>query len=395
MKRLMSERPPAGPTLSLILCSRNDSYMGNSVWRLETALNFVSARLAEIGRVEQAEIVLTDWGSAVPLHDTLRLTATARAVVRFLHVPPAIALPLQRDSPFPEVLALNGAARRARGRFIGRIDQDTLVGADFLRAFFAIAEGIRDIGVVPDEALFFSNHRRVPYGFASLCPRLEVVERFVAQFGRRFMNDHTNPRAPYYSAGVGIWLVPRAVWEASHGYDERMIYMNGMEVRMVERLNPPHPMVDLGRLLDYDFYHLEHYHPMALRRSAAHRVTNSQRDYEDVGRYTQNNDAWGLAAQPVVESRSTTASVSVGAPLGSFGYAWLLGHVGLRLLRDGVLRRLSTLRREWPRVSEHWARRTKLGLRIVLRHAPWQWRRAVTAARAVNRLRNVPGGDEK
>ncbi|MEQ1727824.1 MAG: hypothetical protein ABL982_05540 [Vicinamibacterales bacterium] len=382
-------------TLSLILCSRNDSYMGNSVWRLETALNFVSARLAEIGRIDQAEIVLTDWGSDTPLHDTLRLTATAQSLVRFVHVPPAVAMPLQRDSPFPEVIALNAAARRARGRFVGRIDQDTLVGADFLRAFFSIADGTRDLGVVPDDTLFFSNHRRVPYGFASLCPSLDVVERFVSQFGRRFMNDHTNPRAPYYSAGVGIWLLPRAVWNASGGYDERMIYMNWMEVRMVERLTPRHKMVDLGRILDYDFYHLEHYHPTALRKSAAHRVTNNQREYEDAGRYTQNGDAWGLAAQPVVESRSTTASVPARAPLASLGYAWLLGYVGLRLLRDGVLRRVSILRREWPRVSGHWARRTRLALGIVLRHAPWQWRGAVTAARAANRLRPAPGEDEK
>src|SRR4051794_2589022 len=40
--RLM--RTPS-PVLSLILCSRNDAYMGNSRWRLETTLNFIGAEV--------------------------------------------------------------------------------------------------------------------------------------------------------------------------------------------------------------------------------------------------------------------------------------------------------------------------------------------------------------
>ena len=28
------------PLISLILCSRDDSYMGNSRWKLETSINF-------------------------------------------------------------------------------------------------------------------------------------------------------------------------------------------------------------------------------------------------------------------------------------------------------------------------------------------------------------------
>jgi hypothetical protein len=35
--------------------------------------------------------------------------------VSFLQIPPETARALQKESPFPEVLALNAAARRARG----------------------------------------------------------------------------------------------------------------------------------------------------------------------------------------------------------------------------------------------------------------------------------------
>src|SRR5690348_14561037 len=116
------------PALSLILCSRNDRYMGNSRWRLETTLNYTADRVRALDLTRDVEIVVSDWGSDVPLADTLQLNAAAAEVVSFVTVSPQLARRLQGDSPFPEVIALNAAARRARGQYIGRIDQDTLVG---------------------------------------------------------------------------------------------------------------------------------------------------------------------------------------------------------------------------------------------------------------------------
>src|SRR5262245_26804950 len=112
--------------LSLILCSRNDNYMGDSRWRLETTLNYVADQVKALGRTKDVEVLVVDWGSAIPLRDVLRLTPEATGIVSFIWIPPEIARPLQKDSPFPEVLALNAAARRAKGTFVGRIDQDTL-----------------------------------------------------------------------------------------------------------------------------------------------------------------------------------------------------------------------------------------------------------------------------
>ena len=38
------------PALSLILCSRNDQYMGNSRWRLQTSLNHAAQIIHEMDR---------------------------------------------------------------------------------------------------------------------------------------------------------------------------------------------------------------------------------------------------------------------------------------------------------------------------------------------------------
>ena len=122
--------------LSLILCSRNDRYQGNSLWRLQTALNYAGLQVHVLGREEDVEIIVSDWGSEIPLRDVIALTPEAARVVRFLTIPPEIARIEQQDSPFPEVLALNAAARRATGEYIGRIDQDTLVSRRFFETFF-------------------------------------------------------------------------------------------------------------------------------------------------------------------------------------------------------------------------------------------------------------------
>ena len=52
------------PALSLILCSRNDQYMGNSLWRLETTLNYVGERVEALGRHEDVEVLEAFWDVA-------------------------------------------------------------------------------------------------------------------------------------------------------------------------------------------------------------------------------------------------------------------------------------------------------------------------------------------
>jgi hypothetical protein len=285
----------SSPALTLILCSRNDQYMGNSRWRLETALNYAAKAMHEIGRANDVEILVTDWGSEAPLHETLQLSPVAASMVSFIVVPPAIAYLLQQDSPFPEVLALNAAARRAKGNYIGRIDQDTLVGRRFLEFFFELYDAKRQLEVPLEKAQMFANTRIVPYRFASRSPAFPVVEQFIRWFSHTLTMEHRNSWSDFYTAGVGIWLLHRNLWQDSGGYDERMIYMNGMETNMVRRLLPRYELVNLGKLVNYDFYHLEHYHPGTVRKSSTYRKVNSKFAYSQPDELHPNAQSWGLA----------------------------------------------------------------------------------------------------
>lgn len=290
------------PVLSLILCSRNDTYMGNSRWRLETSLNYVAAEAEARGLAGRIEMLVADWGSETPLRDVVRLTPAAAAMVAFLSIPPELARSLQGDSPFPEVIALNAAARRARGDYIGRIDQDTLVGRQFLSTFFDVVAGRMRLGISSDQALFFARRRRIPYRFAVRCPPLRLVRQFVSWFGRR-LRVESGPRwAPFYVSSVGIWLVHRNLWHECGGYDEDMIHMGGMEGNMIARLMKKYRIVDLGSVVDHDFYHLEHYHPWMERHCYTFRKGNDDafRMEPRLRDFNPNGPSWGLAGSELV-----------------------------------------------------------------------------------------------
>jgi len=349
------------PVLSLILCSRNDQYMGNSRWRLETALNYVARNVHELGREEDVEVLVADWGSEIPLREVVQLSPAAARIVSFLLIPPEIARTLQRDSQFPEVLALNAAARRVRGQYIGRIDQDTLVGRQFLKTFFELYQGGKRLDVPLDAALLFANRRGIPYRLTVRCPSFWIVDWFVHRFGRVLVIETPRSPVPFYNGPVGIWLVHRNLWNECGGYDERMIYMNAMEVDMAFRLMEKYQMVDLGKLVNFDFYHLEHYHPLAVRKSSTYRKGNVE-FWKQSNDFHRNAKDWGLVQYPL-EALPHCGSMTIetiGQQRFAFpGFLLLMCLVGSELAWDSlVLSSRSTY--------ALWARRARIAWRSVL-----------------------------
>lgn len=339
------------PVLSLILCSRNDQYMGNSRWRLETALNYVAKNVHELDRGGDVEVLVADWGSEIPLREVVELSPAAARIVSFLLIPPDIARTLQRDSPFPEVLALNAAARRARGQYIGRIDQDTLVGKRFLELFFEFHDRKRQPGVPLDSALLFANRRRVPYRFAVRCPSFWIVDWFVHRFGRVLTIETPRPPVPFYNGPVGIWLVHRNVWSECGGYDERMIYMSSMESDMAARLLEKYRMVDLGKLADYDFYHLEHFHPWRKRGPTRHRKTNREFCAMPNVFYPNSTD-WGLFKCHLESLSICNRSVADRIGQSRFwspAFLFLMCLVGIQLAWDSLILTASSTYALWLR----------------------------------------------
>jgi SAM-dependent methyltransferase len=280
------------PVLSLILCSGNDQCTGNPRWRLQTSLNYLAQNVHELGREEEVEIIVADWGSEVPLHTLLQLSPVAAKMVSFVVIPPALARELRKDSPFSEVHALNAAARRVNGQYIGRIDHDTLVGKQFLNTFFELYEGTRALDVPLNSALLFANRRRIPQRFADRCLSFWAVNQFLRWFGRFLrVENHLKKDSSFFDCSyAGIWLLHRDLWDECGGYDERLINSNEIESDMAARLMGKYKMTNLGKLVDYDFYHLSHFD---------HQKWHTEDPCYTSGASHPNGKDWGLILYPL------------------------------------------------------------------------------------------------
>jgi hypothetical protein len=283
--------------LSLILCSRNDSYMGNSLWRLETSINLALLNAKDANFLDELEIIVSDWGSEIPLSDVLCLVREGQEKVKFVHTPPAIAKIKQKDSKFPEVIALNAAARRASGEYIGRIDNDTIVGREFFENFNNLLAKTDSLWFDPSDAFMFIERRSIPYRFSSKSYPISYVSQYIKSYGSSLKVETARTWGlPFWWSPVGIMLFHKKIWYDSRGYDENLIYWGWMEGDLALRLDKKHLLIDFKDLAGNFLYHLEHYPSLTAYKDRNGPATPRQKNEPKMRglSYQVNDENWGL-----------------------------------------------------------------------------------------------------
>lgn len=287
----------SNPLITLILCSRNDSYMGNSRWRLETSINLALLNAKKADFLDQLEIIVSDWGSEIPLRDVLQLVPEAEKRVKFVHTPQQIAAVEQKDSKFPEVIALNAAARRANGEYIGRIDNDTVVGEEFFRKFAQLHKNNPKEELDLTDSFLFVERKSVPFRISRLSLNLNQIESFIGFFKNHFrVESAIDWGKEFWWSPVGIMIFHSDIWYACRGYDERLIYWGWMEGDLALRLGQKHEVVEFSKFVGHDFYHLEHYPSLTAYKDRNGPATPRQKNepiFEGLS-YKVNNEDWGL-----------------------------------------------------------------------------------------------------
>ena len=248
------------------------------------------ARRPISGRLDDVEVIVADWGSEEPLRDAVRLSEEAARIVRFLTVPVDLAREKQRDSRFAEVFAINAAARRARGDYIGRIDQDTLVGRHFLEWFFRARSNDGGAAFPLDASVMISNRRRIPYHFAVRRPSFPVVERYVSWFDRRLPTMALTVSDNYWECYIGILLFHRRLWDGVRGIRRELHLLQLHGVRPLPAAAHEVPGRQPGRDRGHDFHHLDHtpawltWHVTRVRRTSSARPRPRRRSSVPRGR---------------------------------------------------------------------------------------------------------------
>lgn len=204
-------------------------------------------------------------------------------------ISPDLAKELQKDSSFAEVLAINAAARRAKGEYIARIDQDTVVAKAFLEKFFRLYEDKTIFGIPLDSVFMFAVRKHLPFKFVKNYPSIRDID-FVIRYEGRFIRREEI--RPFWYSGVGIIVMHRDIWEGAGGYDERLIYYWAMDADLVIRAKKKYHLINIGKKMGYDFYHLEHF---STHIRASHRRLNPSWAYSDYNKVLNPNGSnWGL-----------------------------------------------------------------------------------------------------
>jgi hypothetical protein len=280
--------------------------MGNSRWRLETSVNLALLNAKEANFLEKLEIIISDWGSEVPLSEVLSLVPEAKEKVSFVHIPAEIAQKEQKDSKFPEVIALNAAARRASGEYIGRIDNDTIVGKEFYSKFKNCIDNKGNLWFKPENVFMFVERRSIPYRISHKSFPLFYIEKYLKWFGEKLKVESAREWSlPFWWSPVGIMIFHREIWDNSNGYNEKLIYWGWMEGDLALRLAQKHHLIDFKDHVGNHLYHLEHYSNLIDYKDRNGPATPRKKNtpvFEEL-KYSENDENWGLFDYRIVKSQ--------------------------------------------------------------------------------------------
>lgn len=257
---------------SFVLVSRDDSYCGDSVGRLNNTINFLGESLFLKNKLNTSECIIVEWGTT-SLREKINPNDKIKKILKIVEVPEGIAKKYQKDSPFSEVHAMNVGFKKSSAEFFIRIDQDTLVGDRFIEWFFNVYKetneinwpniafsGRRDLSI--EESLRFKQIVRDPV----------ENKKIPITHENHYYNKYTcvKNRFKFYGAAVGAIVIHREVFEKNRGFNEKMIYMNNMDIEFINRICQVEPIYNLGLDIENDFYHQYH------SRDDAAQIINSE-----------------------------------------------------------------------------------------------------------------------
>jgi radical SAM superfamily enzyme YgiQ (UPF0313 family)/ADP-heptose:LPS heptosyltransferase/predicted O-methyltransferase YrrM/Flp pilus assembly protein TadD len=286
------------PLLSIFTHGRNDSHMGNFLWRLSTQINKHARNIMTLDAQYEVELVLCDWGSEEPILGSLSLTDESKALLRVVEVPPAIGKKYDADSPYSMVHAANAAARRSSGKYIMYSDGDTYLPLESMRKLLNSLRQGSIGGLSLSHNFFWASRYHIPRSFHETSPSIDEIDTYIGQNWKTFGHDKVNQSK--FSGTVTALLLERDMWEECRGFDERLIYWGWFDVDINYRLRTRYGFADLEDL-GVPFFHLDHYSSSEHRDIKMFNQENPRRvNPGDLPlSFASNGMDWGLANEPL------------------------------------------------------------------------------------------------
>ena len=276
------------PLISFVMTGRNDGFMGDFNWRLATSINVMARGAARLGRLNDIEVVVSDWNSDVPLHKVVELVPEARAIARFVPVPKSIAVQVQKDTHFPDSIVVNTAIRRASGDFICPTGSDVVFTPACLNSLLCLLEG--KYADLPLKNAFMTGGRRhIPNGIINRRLPLQEFENYLSRNAAYFPEERGGPG---HLAPTNMMLMHRDLWQSSRAFDERFIYWGFNDIDITLRLSAQHDFIQLEHF-GVNSLHMEHWSkPRDYSPEKMFRKLNPVDNL--VPEFAPNSQDWGL-----------------------------------------------------------------------------------------------------
>ncbi len=299
MNDASSSSLPRRPLLSLVVTGRNDEYMGDFKWRFMTAVNMNARNAAAIGREHDLEIVVADWNSDIPLSRDVPLVPAAQRITRFIYTPPEIAIPVQKDTTFPDSIVLNTAIRRAQGEFIALTGSDVIYPSSSLQILFDLCE--EKYRSVPIRNAFLTACRRhIPTTQVNRRHSLAELEGYISRNAAFFPVETGGPG---HAAPTSMMLMHRDIWHECRGVDERLIYWGFNDIDLTIRMTQRYPLIHTDHY-GVIVLHLEHWSkPREYKSETFFRKFNPTDNLTPD--FAVNDENWGLGQHDLPIQQST------------------------------------------------------------------------------------------
>jgi hypothetical protein len=107
------------------------------------------------------------------------------------------------------------------------------------------------------------------------------------------------PKERFWQCYIGILLMHRSLWEAAGGYDETFIYYGFMEFDFFLRLRMQYQSADLGLLVDWDFFNLDHAPAWRVETTVNRKLNVVRTPSRPPPVFCPNGEGWGLAEMDI------------------------------------------------------------------------------------------------
>jgi hypothetical protein len=276
------------PILSIITCGKNDQYAGNFLQRLQLNLSKLESNLKKFN-ITDVEILVTDWGSEIPLHTILDITNFN--FTKFIHIPPHLAHQYSPDSEFSWGQSLNTGYRRSKGEYVFLIDGDSYISLDSFKKLYDLIKNFN-----PEDKIFYWGSRyHLPYEIHSSVLNINELDAFVLNWKNNksiWKHDKVN-LSHFGGTAMGI-LLSRNICDESTIFYEKLNKWGWTDIEIHNRISSKYSCCGDLEDLDMYFFHLDHHSIQnGMQKNGANPPINAP-DFK------ANNDNWGLNNESLV-----------------------------------------------------------------------------------------------